>query len=134
MVDEILKFTKLTFLIHTILAVFSGIQYLIPATMLPIYGITVTPMISALSMIIGAVFMGLAVMSLCGYMAKEWKEVKIVVIGEIVWLIIGIIAGIISAAANIALITLAVVILIIFLVLFVLAFLQQEEKIKPLLK
>ncbi len=134
MVDEILKFTKFTFLIHFIVAVLMAILYFIPDVTYPMFGMTPTPILISTGMTIAALFLGLGIMSLCGYLAKEWKEVKIVVIGEIVWLGIGTIVTIINFNANASAGTLFFIVGGAMLALFILSFLQQEEKIKPLLK
>ena len=65
---------------------------------------------------------------------KEWKEVKLLVITEIVWLIAGLVVMIINAAVAIAVTVIFLIVGGLTLALFILAFLQQEEKINPLLK
>ena len=45
-----------------------------------LFALTLDAMSSALSQIIAALFTGLTLASLLGYMAKEWKQVRIVVI------------------------------------------------------
>jgi hypothetical protein len=79
-------------------------------------------------------FLGFGIGSLCGYLAKEWKQVKILVITEIVWLLTGVIVMIINAAAVPTVTALFLIVGSLMLALFLLSFLQQEEKIKPLLK
>ena len=83
-------------------------------------------------MLIGALFLGLTFGSLFGFLAKEWKEVKIVVIIESFWLVTGLIAMTINLSVYEPMIYLSLVINIIFLVLFCLTFLQQEDKMKPI--
>jgi len=134
MVEEIQKFTKITFIIHFVLGLILTILFFIPEITVPIYGMTYTDENGAILMILGASGAGWTVSSLCGFLAKEWKEVKIVVIGEIVWLAAGLIAAIINLAVfNIGMAILTLIIFIVLLALFVLTFLQQEEKMKPLL-
>lgn len=85
-------------------------------------------------MTMAALFAGFAVSSLCGFLAKEWKEVKIVVIAEIVWLVAGLIVTIINfAVLNVGMAVVTLIFFIVLLALFLLTFLQQEEKMKPLL-
>jgi uncharacterized membrane protein YtjA (UPF0391 family) len=135
MVDEMLKFTKITFIIHFVIGLLFTILFWIPDITAPMFGIAVNPDTSALSRTIGALFAGLTVTSLFGFLAKEWKEVKIVTIAEIVYLAIGLIAHVISFSAyEVGSAMLSLIITIIFLVLFILTFLQQEDKIKTLWK
>ena len=101
----------------------------------PMFGIAVNPDTSAMSLMIGALFAGLTVSSLFGFLAKEWKEVKIVTIAEIVYLAVGLIAHIISFSAyEVGSAVLSFIVTIIFLVLFLLSYLQQEDIIKTLWK
>lgn len=132
MTDEILKFTKLTFIIHLLLGIVFTILFWLPEFTGPLFGLGSTAEMGALSMLLGAMFLGLTIGSLFGCLAKEWKEVKIVVIIESFWLVAGLIAMTINLSAYNAMIYLPLVINIILLVLFCLTFLQQEDKIKPL--
>ncbi|MFX0057221.1 MAG: hypothetical protein ACFE85_09375 [Candidatus Hodarchaeota archaeon] len=133
MVDEILKFTKLTFVIHFVIAITFTILFFLPDISVPIFGITVTRAVHALTLTIASAFAGLTVSSLCGIRAKEWKEVKIVVILEVVWLVANLITVIISFGVyNLAMGIITLLITIFLLALFLLAFLQQEGKMKPL--
>ncbi len=134
MVDEILKFTKLTFLIHFIVALIMAILYLIPGAAVSMFGIANTGILTLMGSTIGALFLGLSIGSLFGYLAKEWKEVKILVITELAWLITGVIIMIINAALVPAATAMILVIGFLLIALFLLSFLQQEEKIKELLK
>ena len=134
MVEEIQKFTKITFIIHFVLGIILTVLFFIPEITVPIYGMTYSDENGAILMILGASGAGWTVSSLCGLLIKEWKEVKIVVIGEIVWLAAGLIATIINFAVfSIGMAVLTLIIFIVLLALFALTFLQQEEKIKPLL-
>lgn len=132
MVDEILKFTKITFLIHIILGSIFTILYWIPEISAPIFGLPYLIEAGAVSMVLGAAGAGLVASSIFGYFAKEWKEVKIVVINELVWL--G--ACLIALIINIGVFGLNVIMSFIFVslmfVLFVLSYLQQEEIIGEL--
>ncbi|KKN35375.1 hypothetical protein LCGC14_0784280 [marine sediment metagenome] len=132
MTDEILKFTKLTFLIHFLLGLVFTILFWLPEVTGPLFGLGDTAELSALSMLLGALFLGLTIGSLLSFLAKEWKEVKIVVIIENFWLVAGLIAMTINLSVYNALIYVSLVINIILLALFCLTFLQQEDKIKPL--
>lgn len=135
MAEEMLKFTKITFIIHFVIGLLFTILFWIPGITAPMFGIAVNLDTSAMSLMIGALFAGLTVSSLFGFLAKEWKEVKIVTIAEIVYLAVGLIAHIISFSAyEVGSAVLSLIITIIFLVLFLLTFLQQEEIIKTLWK
>jgi hypothetical protein len=86
-----------------------------------------------MSLTIGALFAGLTVSSLLGILAKEWKEVKIVVIAEVVWLVAAAVTTIVSFPVyNPLMAVLTIILTIILLTLFLLTFLQQEDKIKAL--
>jgi len=135
MAEEIQKFTKLTFIIHFVIALIFTILFFMPDVSVPIYGMTVTNDVHAITLTLASTFAGLTVSSLCGIIAKEWKEVKIVVILEIVWLVANLITTIISFIVfDPVMGALTLVITIILLALFLLTFLQQEDKMKPLLK
>jgi len=134
MTEEIQKFTKLTFVIHFVIALIFTILFFMPDISVPIYGMTVTNEVLAITLTLASTFAGLTVSSLCGIMAKEWKQVKIVVILEIVWLIANLITVIISFTVyEVLMAVLTLLITIILLLLFILTFLQQEDKMKALL-
>lgn len=133
MTEEIQKFTKLTFIIHLIIGFVFTVLFWIPDINLPIFGITRTLETHAMSLTIGALFAGLTVSSLCGILAKEWKEVRIIVICEIVWLVGNLVTTIISFTVyNPIMGLLSILLTIVLLTLFLLTFLQQEEKMKSL--
>jgi hypothetical protein len=134
MVEEIQKFTKLTFLIHLILGSIVTIMYFMPEVTFASLGVTYSQEAGAVTMILACAVLGLTVSSLCGLMAKEWKELKIVVINEIVWLTAAIIVTIINISILGAGTAIMIVMQIVLVALFLLTFLQQEEKIKELLK
>jgi hypothetical protein len=133
MVAEIQKFTKLTFIIHFVIGLIFTILFFMPEINAPIYGLAYTAGIGALSMLVASLFAGWTVTSLGGILAKEWTEVRYIVIAEIIWLIAGFIASIINfGAINITMAVVTLIIFIVMILLFVLTFLQQEGKIKPL--
>ena len=135
MAEEMLKFTKLTFIIHFIGGILFTILFFIPDITATMYGITPSLDTHAMSLTIGALFAGLTVSSLCGIRAKEWKEVKIVVEAEMVWLAVAIVTHIISFSVYaLGMAVLTLIFTIVFFVLFLLTFLQQQEKIKTLWK
>ena len=127
MVDENLKFTKITFLVHIIIGIIFTILYWIPAIFMPLFGLTYNPLAGMFSQVLGAAGAGLTVSSIFGYMAKEWKEVKIVVITEIVWLACALIAVIINFFVIGLSAILFIILLGLLLVLFLVSFLKQEE-------
>jgi hypothetical protein len=132
MAEEVLKFTKLTIIVHLVIVVFYGILYWLPEINAPLYGITLTPALAALNMLLGSVMFGFAIGDLLCILAKEWKVVKIALIAEVVTSILMLIALFINLTAFNALVWLAIVAIIILIVLFCLTFLQQEDKLKPL--
>ena len=127
MVYEILKFTKITFLIHLFVGIIFSILYWIPPMLAALFALTLDAMSSALSQIIAALFTGLTLASLLGYMAKEWKQVRIVVIQELIWLLLGLIAVILNFAVLGTSAILFLLVIILVFVLFFITFLQQEE-------
>ena len=127
MVDEILKFTKITFLLHLIVLLIFTILFWMPPVFATLFALTFDAISSALCQMIAAIFTGATAMNLFGYLAKEWKQGKIYVIFEIVWLPLGIITVIINFAAYGISAILFLLVLIIFFVLFLITFLQQEE-------
>ncbi len=134
MADEILKFTKLTFIIHFITGLIFTILFWLPEITGPLFGFTYTPGLGAVTMTLGATFVGLTVGSLLGILAKEWKEIKIVALIETFWLVASLISTTINLSAYNAMVYVSMALSIILLVLFLLTFLQQEDKIKPLFK
>jgi len=127
LVDEILKFTKYTFLLHFIIGVIFNIFYWIPEIGNPLFGISYSVEGGAFCMALGAAVAGFVISSLFGFMAKEWKEVKIIVIAEIVWLILMVVA----VSLNIPVFGLGSIVFYVsgvgFSVLFLLSYLKQEE-------
>ncbi len=134
MAEEILKFTKLTFIIHFITGLIFTILFWLPEITAPLFGFTYTPGLGAVTMTLGATFVGLTVGSLLGILAKEWKEIKIVVLIESFWLVASFISTTINLSAYSAMVYVSMALSIILLVLFCLTFLQQEDKMKPLFK
>ena len=132
MTEEILKFTKLNFIIHFVVLLLYAILFWLPEINTPLYGITNTPELGALSMMLGSCFTGFAIGALFGIFGKEWKEVRIVVIIDVAMNVTMLIAITLTLSVFNALIYVAFVITILLLVLFCLTFLQQEDKIKPL--
>ncbi len=132
MTEEILKFTKITFVIHFITGIIFTILFWIPEITAPLYGFTYTPALGAVTMMLGALFVGLTIGSLLAILAKEWKEIRILVLIESFLLVASLIATTINFAAYNAMVYVSMVLSIILLVLFCLTFLQQEDKMKPL--
>jgi len=134
MAEEILKFTKLTFIIHFITGLIFTILFWLPEMTAPLFGFTYSPGLGAVTMTLGAAFVGLTIGSLLGILAKEWKEIKIVLLIEVFWLVANLISTTINLSAYNAMVYVSMAVSIILLVLFLLTFLQQEDKIKPLFK
>ena len=134
MTEEILKFTKLNFIIHFVILLLYTILFWLPDINFPMYGITYTPELVALSLMLGSCFTGFAIGALFGIIAKEWKEVRIVVIIDVFMNVTMLIAITLTLSVYNALIYMALVVTILLLVLFCLTFLQQEDKIKTLWK
>ena len=133
MTEEILKFTKLTFVIHFITGLIFTILFWIPGITGSFFVVNYTAEVGAVTMMLGAAFVGLTIGSLLGILAKEWKEIKIVVLIETFWLVASLISTTINLSAYNIIIYASMAISIILLVLFLLTFLQQEDKLKPLL-
>ena len=135
MVEEIQKFTKLTFIIHFIIGIAFTALFWVPGITLPLLGITLTVDTQFLSLSVGAIFAGLTIGSLLGIFAKEWKEVRIVVITGIVYLLALPVISIISFMVFDPMMGVSMIVMtIIIWLLYLLSFLQQEDKLKPLLK
>jgi len=90
--------------------------------------------VGALNWLIGSCMTGLTLGCLFGIFAKEWKEVRIVVIILITVDIAFLITLTITLSVFNELVYVAVVAIIILLVLYCLSFLQQEDTIKTLWK
>ena len=75
---------KYIFLIHFLISLVFGVLFFLS----PEYIVTATgwPFLDPVTgRVVGAMFLGWAFTSLFGYRATEWSEVKIVVIGDIIW-------------------------------------------------
>ncbi len=132
MTEEILKFTKLTFVIHFITGLIFTILFWLPQMTSTLFGFTYTAELGAVTMTLGSTFLGLTIGSLLGILAKEWKEIKIVVLIDAFLLVASLISFTVNFAAYNAMIYFSMALSIILLVLFCLTFLQQEDKMKPL--
>ena len=132
MTEEILKFTKLTFVIHFVIVLLYTVLFWLPEFNTPLYGLTNTAPLGALSLMLGSCFTGLAIGALFGLFAKEWKQVRIVVIIDVAMNVTMLIALTLTLSVFNALIYIAVVLTILLIVLFCLTFLQQEDTIKTL--
>lgn len=133
MVDENLKFTNLTFGIHFLTGFAFSVMFWLPEFSGPAFGLNYDSGTGALSMLLGAVFSGLTLSSLLAFLAKEWKEIRILTITEIFLLIALLIAMFVNLDAFNNMIYLSIAINIVLLVLFCLTFLQQEDKMKSLI-
>ena len=132
MAQQILKFTKLTFIIHFISGLLFTVLFWIPDITGPLFVVNYSAEVGAVTMMLGAAFVGLTIGSLLGILAKEWKEIRIVTLIEAFWLVASLISTTINLSAYEPWIYVSLAITIILLALFALAFLQQEDKIKPL--
>jgi hypothetical protein len=136
MAEKVLNFTKLTFIIHSIIGLLFTILFFIPDFSIPLFFGSIslaTEATHAMALTLGSIFLGLTVSSIISVVAKEWKQIKIVVILEIVWLIAGLVTTIVSFVTfDVVMGALVLVFEIILLALFCLTFLQQEDTIKPI--
>jgi hypothetical protein len=88
---EISNILKYTFLFHFIVSiVFGFVFFLIPEFYSDAVGWPFTD--PAATRGLGSAFIGFAITSLFGYMANSWEEVKLVVIGEIVFTLFGLLS------------------------------------------
>lgn len=128
MSDKILTITKLTFGIHFVIGLIFTILFFIPDISIPIFGLVLTFDTHALSLTLGSLFAGFTASSLFGVFAKEWKEVKIIVISELVWLFCNLITGIISFPVyDLVGALLTLLLTIALLLLFALTLLKQQD-------
>jgi len=128
MTQDVLKITKLTFGIHFIIGFIFTILFFIPDITIPMFGLALSFDTHALSLTIGSLFAGFTASSLFGIFAREWKQVKIVVISELVWLVSNLITGVVSFSVFDLLIAVFILILTIALILlFALVLLKQED-------
>ena len=88
---EISNILKYTFLLHFIVSIIFGfVFFLIPEFYSDAVGWPFND--PAATRGLGSAFIGFAITSLFGYMAGSWEEVKIVVIGEIVFTLFGLLS------------------------------------------
>ena len=127
MVDKTLKLTKITFLLHVIVGSILAVLFWMPTELGTLFSWSINSTASAFSQIIAALFTGLVVSSLFGCIAKEWKQVKIYVIFEIVWLLAGLIVVILNFEILGDNAILFLLLIILFIALFIVSFLRQEE-------
>ena len=133
MTEEILKFTKITFVIHFVTGLIFTFLFLSPGIFGPLFVLSYTDTVGAVTMMLGAAFVGLTIGSLLAILAKEWKEIRILVLIECFWLVVSLIALTFYLNLYKPLIYVSLVLNIVLLALFALTFLQQEDKMKPLL-
>jgi len=130
MPEEILKFSKWAFLFHIILGIVFTILYWAPAVSMPIFGVIFNSAAGAYSQIVGATTAGLTLGSAFCYKATEWKQAKIVVIIEVVWLGAALVALTVNIMTLIAAAALLYIVVGGLFVLFLVVFLKQEGKMK----
>jgi hypothetical protein len=120
---------KYIFLIHFLVSLFYGVvMFLSPEFY---QGLTSWPYLDpATGRVLGAAFLGWSFASLFGFRAAEWVEVKIVVLGEIIFTLFGTIASLwmvlVDASIPIAG-WLHVVLMAIFFVLFLYAYYEATR-------
>ena len=134
MVEEILKFTKISFYVILIYGVIFSILFLIPTVSLSILGVTYNPEAGALSNMVGAAVIMLTVGTVLTLLKKEWSVVRIKMLMEIVWQIVVIIVIIVNSPLLGVYTATNILIVVPELTFTLLAILQQEDIIKPLLK
>ena len=134
MVDEILKFTKITLLVQLIYGILFAILYWLPAVTLPLFGIAVNDGTSALIQFLGCALAALSVSTILSLRKTSWAEVQIKMATEIVWQCTLIVFAIYYLPIIGVSLVGSIVMLISDIILTVLAFLQQEDIIKPLTK
>ncbi len=134
MLDEILKFTKITFYIQLIYGIIFTLLFWIPTVSLSIFGVTYTDEAGALSQMIGAAVAALTVGTILALRKREWSEVQVKMMMEIVWQLVVMIVVIVNAPL-LGIYTITNVLIVVPEFAFtLLSILQQEEIIKPLLK
>jgi MFS superfamily sulfate permease-like transporter len=80
---------KVTFLVHAVVGVISGLAFLlIPQAVANLFNFNLSGGEPYLRFV-GAAILGYAASSWLGYLAREWREVKIIVQAEIPWTFLG---------------------------------------------
>lgn len=130
MPEEILRFTKITILIKFLSGIVFTIMYWVPELSGPLFGLSYSPQSGAYSMMVGSAVLGLTLGAFFALFAKEWKEIKILVIAEIGWLISVLIAMIVNFSLFNVIVIAILLIVILLIVLYILSFLQQQDIIK----
>jgi hypothetical protein len=134
MVEEILKFTKISFYVILIYGVIFSILFWIPTVSLSILGLTYNAEVGALSNMVGAAVIMLTVGTVLTLLKKEWSVCRIKMLMEVVWQIVVIIVIIANSPLLGVYTATNIIIVVPELTFTLLAILQQEEIIKPLLK
>ena len=130
MPKEILKFTKITILIKFLSGLVFTLMYWIPGFSGPLFGLSYSPQSGAYSMMVGSAVLGLTLGAFFALFAKEWKEIKILVIAEIGWLVSVLIAMIVNFSLFDVFVIGVLLIVILLIALYVLSYLQQQDIIK----
>jgi hypothetical protein len=130
MPEEVLKFSKWAFLIHVILGFVFTILYWMPTVSMPILVGAFSAVAGGFSQIVGAACLGLTLGSVFCYMAIEWKQVKIVVIIEVIWLGAALVALTINVMLFLASAALLYIVVGGLFIMFLVVFLKQEGKMK----
>lgn len=126
--EKIVKWLKLTFLIHFFVGILFGIIYMIfPDFFFIIIGWTYNDPV--ITRVLGAAMIGFAMSSLLAWRETDWLKVKIIVQMEMVWLALGTIMLFISAFSYYTPIFIWVVIAIFlaFLIAFAYFYYLQEK-------
>lgn len=96
MKEKIVKWLKLTFLIHFFIGILFGIIYMIfPDFFFTLIGWTYNDPVA--TRVLGAAMTGFAISSLLAWRETDWLKVKIIVQMEMVWLVLGTVMLFISA-------------------------------------
>lgn len=127
MTDEILKFTKITILIKFLSGIVFTLMYWLPELSGPLFGLSYSPQSGAYSMMVGSAVLGLTIGAFFALFAKEWKEIKILVMAEIGWLASVLIAIIVNFNLFNIIVIGVLLIVILLLVMYIISFLKQEE-------
>lgn len=127
MTDEILKITKITILIKFLSGIVFTLMYWLPELSGPLFGLSYSPQSGAYSMMVGSAVLGLTIGAFFALFAKEWKEIKILVMAEIGWLASVLIAIIVNFSLFDIIVIGVLLIVILLLAMYIVSFLKQEE-------
>lgn len=128
--EEILQITKITLVVSLVIGSWFSILYWMPEISLPFFGVEYSPEAGALSMLLGCAMSAINIGSLFGLLAKEWYEVRILMMMEIVWTTLALLVVMINFGTFGVNAPLALILYGLVLAMLVVSYAKQQEYLR----